>query len=98
MKILQGVSQSTSELSRTSAEVLSALEKLGARKQESKKVSRGLAPLFIVNPLQPMSASGFLSTHPPLDKRVEVLRSMGCMAGYVDYEAAYRRVHGAKTA
>lgn len=42
-KILQGVSQSTSELSRTSAEVLSALEKLAVSEPTPAAVTRELA-------------------------------------------------------
>jgi methyl-accepting chemotaxis protein len=42
-KLLQGVSQSTSELSRTSAEVLSALEKLGVSGPAPAAVTRELA-------------------------------------------------------
>jgi methyl-accepting chemotaxis protein len=42
-KILQGVSQSTSELSRTSAEVLSALEKLGVSGPSPAAITRELA-------------------------------------------------------
>lgn len=78
----------------------SALEKIGATATPGKgeRVSKGLAPLYIVNPLQSMSASGALSTHPPLTKRIEILRSMAGGAGYVDYEAAYRKISGDRSA
>lgn len=74
----------------------SALERLGQQGKSEQKVSRSLAPLFIVNPLQPRAASSAFSTHPPLDKRISVLRSMAG-AGFADYEAAYRKIHGETT-
>jgi hypothetical protein len=36
------------------------------------------------------------STHPPTEKRITILRSMGGGAGLAEYEAAYRQVHGAR--
>ena len=57
------------------------------------KPSRALAPLYIVNPLQAMSAVGIFSTHPATEERIRVLRAMGG-AGYVDYEAAFKKVAG----
>jgi heat shock protein HtpX len=57
------------------------------------KPSRALAPLYIVNPLQAMSAVGLFSTHPATEERIRILRGMGG-AGYVDYEAAFRKVAG----
>jgi len=78
----------------------SALEKIGASASAGKKerVSKGLAPLYIVNPLQSASAAGLFSTHPPLEKRIGILRSMAGGAGYVDYESAFRKVWGEKNA
>jgi len=72
----------------------SALEKIGAAALlgDTKHVSKSLAPLYIVNPLQSASATGLFSTHPPLEKRITILRAMAGGAGYVDYEAAYRKV------
>jgi len=57
------------------------------------KPSRALAPLYIVNPVQAMSAVGLFSTHPATEERIRVLRAMGG-AGYVDYEAAFKKVAG----
>ncbi|MFQ5429691.1 MAG: M48 family metallopeptidase, partial [Phycisphaerae bacterium] len=71
----------------------SALSKIGRVSRKAKHVSKGLAPLYIVNPLQAVSVSGLFATHPPLDKRIAILNSMGA-AGFVDYEAAYRKVFG----
>jgi heat shock protein HtpX len=75
----------------------SALETISAQPAAEKKVSRTMAPLYIVNPLQSRAAVGLFSTHPPTHQRVKILRSMGGRAGFVDYEQAYRKIHGAKT-
>lgn len=72
-----------------------ALEKIEVKVRGQTKVGRVVAPLYIVNPLQASArGSRWLSTHPPTDERVRILRSMGGRAGFVDYESAFRRVHG----
>jgi heat shock protein HtpX len=75
----------------------SALEKIAGSGKPAQKPSRTLAPMYIVNPLQSRAAVGLFSTHPPTAQRIQVLRSMGGMAGFADYEKAYREVHGAKS-
>lgn len=72
----------------------SALEKIAASARPAAGVDRALAPLYTVNPLAPAGADDVFSTHPPTAKRVLILRSMGGRAGFVDFEAAYRRVSG----
>lgn len=71
----------------------SALEKIATGYPGGIRVNRALAPLYIVNPLELDSASGLFSTHPPLDKRIEILRRMGG-ASLVDYAQAARAVLG----
>ncbi|MFQ5807423.1 MAG: M48 family metallopeptidase [Phycisphaerae bacterium] len=78
----------------------SALERISKRasakaKAESKP-NRVMAPMYIVNPLQAKAAFSLTSTHPPTEKRVQILRSMGGQAGFVAYEAAYRKAMGAQ--
>jgi len=51
--------------------LIGALEKIKAENLPEKKVSKAIAPLFFSNPLK-----GLSSTHPPLEKRIEVLRRM----------------------
>ena len=72
----------------------SALEKIAVhnRSAPAQKVSGALAALYIVNPVA--SLMGVFSTHPPTYMRVKILRSMGGRAGYVDYEAALRKIEG----
>jgi heat shock protein HtpX len=71
----------------------SALEKMGAFYNRRRGTPhRVLAPLYIVNPMTALAATGLLSTHPPTEDRIRILRSMGGGAGYVDYEAAFRKI------
>lgn len=72
----------------------SALEKIALAGKPTRKPSRTLAPMYIINPLQSRAAVGLFATHPPTDKRIMILRTMGGRAGFVDYEAAYRKVYG----
>jgi len=74
----------------------SALETIAGQPLAEKKVSRTMAPLYIINPLQSRAAVGLFSTHPPTHERVKILRGMGGGAGFNEYEQAYRKVHGAK--
>lgn len=73
----------------------SALEKIAAKARPLKETNRALAPLFIVCPLQSAMAFNFFSTHPPIERRIAILRGMSGGAGYADYEGAYRRIVGA---
>jgi heat shock protein HtpX len=51
--------------------LIEALEKIKSDHAPKQKVSKALAPLFFSNPFRKLG-----STHPPLDKRISVLRSM----------------------
>ena len=72
----------------------SALEKIAAQPGMAEKKNRALAPMYIINPLQAAkSAVGLLSTHPPTQDRVRILRSMAG-ASLIDYEQAYKKAKG----
>ena len=73
-----------------------ALAKISGGVGSRKNVPRALAPMYIVNPLQGVDSWQLFSTHPPTDKRIAILRSMGGNAGWRDYEAAYQDVVGGK--
>ena len=73
----------------------SALERISRRAASKEKVSRALAPLYIVNPLQARAAFSLFSTHPDTKRRVAILRGMAG-AGFADYENAYKSVSGGK--
>jgi len=73
----------------------SALEKLGASSVAQADTSRVTKPMYIVRPLAEGEHSRAVSpfaTHPPLEKRIGVLRSMAGGAGLGAYERAYREV------
>lgn len=58
----------------------SALEKIASDSQPLKTASNATAHLFIVNPFKGKGFSGMLtnlfSTHPPMEERIRILRSM----------------------
>ena len=74
----------------------SALEKIAVNQSGYKveSVNRAVAALCIINPLQHLKLSSMASTHPPTEARIQILRSMGGGAGYVDYQAAWKRIQG----
>ena len=51
--------------------LIGALEKIKRENYPEKKVSKAIAPLFFSNPLK-----GLGSTHPPIEKRIEILKRM----------------------
>lgn len=53
----------------------SALEKLQTYSRPMKRQHAATAHLFFANPLKPGFVAGLFSTHPPLEKRIERLRS-----------------------
>ncbi|MFH1102094.1 MAG: M48 family metalloprotease [Methanobacteriota archaeon] len=53
-----------------------ALEKIKADLPDDPKGSKTVAPLYIANPFKRARRESIWSTHPPLDKRIERLRSM----------------------
>jgi len=72
----------------------SALEKIAVEAQGNRQANRVLAPMYIVNPMEALAAVGLFSTHPPTENRIHILRSMGGGVGYVDYDAAFRKITG----
>jgi len=75
----------------------SALEKIAASPRKLASANSATAPMYIINPLKrdgKMAANG-TSTHPPIDERIRILRSMGG-GGFGAYEESYREVTGKK--
>lgn len=70
------------ELTRNPLGLAAALEKIGAATSPLRAATRGTAHLFISNPLRRRvdqrrgHLADLLSTHPPLDQRVAILRAM----------------------
>ena len=73
-----------------------ALEVISKQPSKMEKVNSAVAPMFIVNPLQKMSARGLFSTHPPTEERIKALRSMGGRVSYEAYQRALEQTTGGK--
>jgi len=75
------------EFTRNPRALLRALERLAQTESPLKNASRGIAHLFIVNPLEGVGDDGegffanLLSTHPPLSKRIARLRALAGEGG-----------------
>lgn len=54
----------------------SALEKIRDNGSTMQKQNTSTAHLFIANPLKKGTFSGLMSTHPPIDERIKILRGM----------------------
>ena len=75
----------------------SALEKISGSSQGLSDTSKVTAPMYIVRPLRDderRDVNSAFSTHPPVAKRVHILRSMAGGADFAAYDAAYRSVQG----
>ena len=67
----------------------SALEAISGDAKPVMAANRATAPMYISNPLaQKLNATGAFTTHPPINERVRILRSMSGAASYAAYERA----------
>ncbi len=75
----------------------SALEKISRAPEKLAKATSATAPMFIINPLKRTKnmAANATSTHPPIDERIRILRSMSG-GSFADYDRSYKEVKGAK--
>jgi heat shock protein HtpX len=88
---------SAAQFTRYPEGLASALEKIAGGQRADAPVNRVLAPMYIVNPHAAHArSSGVMSTHPPTEDRIRVLRSMGGGASMRAYEAAYQKLHDGK--
>lgn len=73
-----------------------ALEKLGGSTAPMRRTSAAVAPMYIVSPLTVVKKKfiNMGATHPPIQERVSILRSMGARAGVKSYDDAFRKVTG----
>jgi len=76
----------------------SALEKISYSEFELKSANKATAALYIINPLKKdgMSLSNLSSTHPPIDKRIEILRKISGSVDYINYQRAFAGIAGGK--
>jgi heat shock protein HtpX len=72
----------------------SALEKLAGAPAKLASANRVTAPMYIVNPVQRrgMLPADATSTHPPISRRVKILRSMAGVS-FAEYEKIYRQLN-----
>ena len=71
----------------------SALEILAADTQPLEAASRATAPMYIINPMEKMGVArlGWSRTHPPIQDRVRVLRTLTGGVSYAAYQEAMRK-------
>ncbi len=86
----------SARLTRYPAGLASALEKLKGASYRLTSAPRATAPFYIVNPYKSQLSDNVFATHPPLDRRIEILRKMHGSAGYSEYLRAHRSVTGTK--
>lgn len=91
---------SAARLTRYPEGLASALEKISDSKDELPSANAVTAPLYIVNPMKEkgMKMSDLTSTHPPISMRIKILRGMASGAGYNNYQEAFSRVTGQRSA
>jgi heat shock protein HtpX len=72
----------------------SALEKISGNTAPLSTANDVTAPMYIDTPFRGAKASSLLSTHPPIEERIRILRSMSQGASLKDYAQAYRQTIG----
>ncbi len=75
----------------------SALEKIAGNTAPLSTANEVTAPMYIDTPFRGAKAISLFSTHPPVEKRIRILRSMGQGASLRDYVQAYRQTIGSET-
>lgn len=86
---------SAARLTRYPEGLASALEKIGGSTLDLQGAGKANAPMYIANPLKSKGKrlKNLSSTHPPLEKRINVLRAMGNGYSYANYQEAYNLVN-----
>lgn len=89
---------SAARLTRYPEGLASALEKIAGSVNDLKVADKSMAPMYIANPLKPKGQRlrNLSSTHPPLDERIRILRSMGQNHSYAGYQQAFQSVTHSK--
>ncbi|MBM4032781.1 MAG: M48 family metallopeptidase [Planctomycetes bacterium] len=86
---------SAAMLTRYPEGLASALEKISGDREILEAANRATAHMYIVHPVKSFEerASALMSTHPPVEERIAILRGMGHSASMSDYQAAWQRYH-----
>ncbi len=84
-------------LTRNPEGLASALEEISASylaKPIKTEVNKLVAPMYIVNPLElrNLSTSTIFSTHPPIEKRIQILRAIAKNPSLASYEQAWLKI------
>ncbi len=89
---------SAARLTRYPEGLASALSKIQQSTADLQVANKSMAPMYIANPLKKKGQrlSNLSSTHPPLEERVRILRSMGGNSGYTGYQQAFQTVKNTK--
>ncbi len=76
----------------------SALEAISGDRHVLAKGNKATAPMYIANPLRKAGkrAASLTSTHPPIEERVRILRTITGNVSYQQYEAAWQKAAGKK--
>jgi heat shock protein HtpX len=87
---------SAARLTRYPEGLASALEKISTSTADLASANKAMAPMYIVNPFKDKGRrlSDLSSTHPPISKRVKILRGMAGGANFYDYQKAFTAVTG----
>jgi len=89
----------SARLTRYPAGLADALEKISSENIPLHAASQATAPMFISSPLREKKGGGISSwgnTHPPIGKRIAILRAMTQGAGLGAYERAFADTEGEK--
>jgi heat shock protein HtpX len=89
---------SAARITRYPEGLASALEKISGSTADLKMADKSMAPMYIANPLKPKGQRlrNLSSTHPPLEERIRILRTMGKSHSYAGYQEAYQSVTNSK--
>jgi heat shock protein HtpX len=85
---------SSARLTRYPEGLANALEKIASSDMQLATANKVTAPMYIVNPFSigSMKAFSLMSTHPPTEDRIRILRNMSHGASYIDYARSYEQV------
>jgi heat shock protein HtpX len=72
----------------------SALEKIAGDRTPLEAANKVTAPMYIANPFKGRKAADLYSTHPPVEERIRILRTMSRGASFKDYSDAYSQTVG----
>ena len=85
------------QLTRYPEGLAGALEKISASPAQLKAANRITAPMYIVNPMMKLkSSAGLFSTHPPVEQRIKILRSMGGNYSLDSYQMQWSKTSGGR--